>query len=41
LYKNWGIPEAEWKKPARAIHFNAQQPWRVASDGSLHDAMFS
>jgi sulfane dehydrogenase subunit SoxC len=41
LYKNWGIPEAEWKKPARAIHFNAMQPWRVARDGSVHDAMFS
>jgi sulfane dehydrogenase subunit SoxC len=22
-------------------HFNAIQPWRVASDGSVHDAMFS
>jgi sulfane dehydrogenase subunit SoxC len=41
LYKNWGIPEAEWTKPARAIHFNAMQPWRVARDGSVHDAMFS
>jgi sulfane dehydrogenase subunit SoxC len=41
LYKNWGIPEAEWKKPARAIHFNAMQPWKVARDGSITDAMFS
>jgi sulfane dehydrogenase subunit SoxC len=39
LYKDWGIPDTG--KPARAIHFNAMQPWRVARDGSLHDAMFS
>jgi sulfane dehydrogenase subunit SoxC len=39
LYKNWGIAETD--KPARAIHFNAMQPWRVARDGSVHDAMFS
>jgi sulfane dehydrogenase subunit SoxC len=39
LYKNWGIAETD--KPARAIHFNGMQPWRVARDGSLHDAMFS
>jgi len=39
LYKNWGIADTE--KPARAIHFNAMQPWRVARDGSLRDAMFS
>jgi hypothetical protein len=39
LYKNWGITDLE--KPARAIHFNAMQPWRVARDGSVHDAMFS
>jgi sulfane dehydrogenase subunit SoxC len=41
LYKNWGIGDEEAKKPARAIHFNAMQPWRVARDGSVHDAMFS
>jgi sulfane dehydrogenase subunit SoxC len=41
LYKNWGITDEEAKKPARAIHFNAMQPWRVARDGSVHDAMFS
>jgi sulfane dehydrogenase subunit SoxC len=39
LFQHWGITEVE--KPARAIHFNAMQPWRVARDGSLHDAMFS
>jgi sulfane dehydrogenase subunit SoxC len=41
LYKNWGISDEESKKPTRAIHFNAIQPWRVARDGSVHDAMFS
>jgi sulfane dehydrogenase subunit SoxC len=41
LYKNWGITDQEAKKPTRAIHFNAIQPWRVARDGSVHDAMFS
>jgi hypothetical protein len=41
LYKNWGISEEDSKKPARAIHFNAMQPWRVARDGSIHDVMFS
>ena len=41
LYKNWGIPDEDSKKALRAIHFNAIQPWRVARDGSVHDAMFS
>jgi sulfane dehydrogenase subunit SoxC len=39
LYNHWGI--ADDAKPARAIHFNAMQPWRIARDGSIHDAMFS
>jgi sulfane dehydrogenase subunit SoxC len=39
LFKNWGIADVD--KPARAIHFNAMQPWKVARDGSVHDAMFS
>src|SRR6266404_7826644 len=39
LYKNWGITELE--KPSRTTHFNAIQPWKVARDGSVHDAMFS
>jgi sulfane dehydrogenase subunit SoxC len=39
LYAYWG--EEESKKPSRAIHFNAMQPWRVARDGSVHDAMYS
>jgi sulfane dehydrogenase subunit SoxC len=39
LYNHWNI--ADDAKPARAIHFNAMQPWRVARDGSVHDAMFT
>jgi sulfane dehydrogenase subunit SoxC len=39
LFKHWGIADVD--KPARAIHFNAMQPWKVARDGSVHDAMFS
>jgi sulfane dehydrogenase subunit SoxC len=41
LYKHWGIPEAEMNKPQRAIHTNMIQPWRVARDGSVHNAMFA
>ena len=41
LYAFWGISEEEAKKPARAIHFNAMQPWRVARDGSVLDAMYA
>lgn len=41
LYQYWGISEEESKKPARAYHFNGMQPWRIASDGSIHDAMYS
>jgi hypothetical protein len=41
LYGYWGISEEEAKKPARAIHFNAMQPWTVARDGSVHDGMFA
>ena len=41
LYRNWGFSEEESLKPNRAIHFNAMQPWRVARDGSVHDAMYS
>ena len=41
LYKNWGISEEDSKKPARSIHTNMMQPWKVARDGSVHDAMFS
>jgi hypothetical protein len=41
LYAHWGITGEEAKKPNRAIHFNAMQPWSVARDGSVHDAMFT
>jgi sulfane dehydrogenase subunit SoxC len=41
LYTHWGITGEEAQKPNRAIHFNAMQPWRVARDGSVHDAMFA
>jgi len=41
LYKNWGISEAEAKKPARAIHFNGMQPWKVTRDGNVHNTMFA
>ena len=39
LSKHWGIADVD--KPARAIHFNAMQPWKVARDGSVSNAMFS
>jgi sulfane dehydrogenase subunit SoxC len=41
LYKNWGIPEQDSQKAVRTTHFNAIQPWKVARDGSVHDAMFA
>jgi sulfane dehydrogenase subunit SoxC len=40
LYDHWGITGPEALKANRAIHFNAMQPWFVARDGSVHDAMF-
>jgi sulfane dehydrogenase subunit SoxC len=41
LYKDWGITGEEAKKAVRTSHFNAMQPWKVASDGSISNAMFS
>jgi sulfane dehydrogenase subunit SoxC len=41
LYKDWGFSEAASKKPDRAIHNNSQQPWSIARDGSVGDAMYS
>jgi len=41
LYMNRGLTAEQAEKPNRGIHFNAMQPWRVARDGSVHDAMFS
>jgi sulfane dehydrogenase subunit SoxC len=42
LTKNWGMQMADWKKDPkpRGIHMNAIQPWRIARDGSISDAMF-
>jgi len=41
LYRSWGITGEEANKPARAIHTNMIQPWKVARDGSVLNAMFS
>jgi sulfane dehydrogenase subunit SoxC len=41
LYEKWGFTPDEAKKPARAIHYNAMQPWSVARDGSVGDAMYT
>jgi sulfane dehydrogenase subunit SoxC len=43
LTQHWGMQLADWKKPdrPRAIHMNAIQPWKVARDGSITDAMFA
>ena len=42
LGKHWNIPIEDWTKAERprAIHFNAIQPWKVARDGTITDAMF-
>jgi sulfane dehydrogenase subunit SoxC len=41
LAKHWGFSAEEALRPMpRAIHFNAQQPWKVARDGSVYDAMY-
>ena len=41
LYKNWAVPEKDWNKPVRSIHTNMIQPWKVARDGSITNAMFA
>ena len=42
LSKHWGIPSQDsWEHADHAFHFNAIQRWRVARDGSIHDAMFA
>ena len=41
LYRNWGYTDYKSQDQTRAIHFNAIQPWRIAKDGSVHDAMFA
>jgi len=41
LYTHWGVPEKDMNKPIRSIHTNMIQPWKVARDGSLTNAMFA
>jgi sulfane dehydrogenase subunit SoxC len=41
MFGNWGLSEEESKKPQRSIHTNCMQPWKIARDGSITDAMFS
>jgi sulfane dehydrogenase subunit SoxC len=43
LTEHWGMKMADWQKPERprAIHMNAIQPWKIARDGSISDAMFA
>jgi sulfane dehydrogenase subunit SoxC len=42
LSKNFGMQVSDWNKDPRprAIHMNAIQPWKIARDGSISDAMF-
>lgn len=42
LTEHWGMKLSDWQKPdrPRAIHMNAIQPWKIARDGSISDAMF-
>lgn len=42
INKLWGVNTDYWLTTrTRVNHFNAIQPWRVARDGSVHNAMFS
>ena len=42
LAKLWGFPPDYFGTPeARVDHFNGIQPWKVARDGSVHNALFS
>ena len=43
LDRKWGIKDREyWHSTSETpYHFNAIQPWEVARDGSVHNAMFS
>jgi sulfane dehydrogenase subunit SoxC len=42
LTEHWGMKMDDWHKEERprAIHMNAIQPWKIARDGSITDAMF-
>jgi len=43
LTDHWGMKMSDWheKDRPRAIHMNAIQPWKIARDGSISDAMFA
>jgi len=41
LYTHWGVPEKEMNKPIRSIHTNMIQPWKIARDGRITNAMFA
>jgi sulfane dehydrogenase subunit SoxC len=43
LTQHWGMKPSDWmeKEKPRAIHMNAIQPWKIARDGSISDAMFA
>jgi sulfane dehydrogenase subunit SoxC len=43
LTEHWGMQPSDWHKNPRprAIHMNAIQPWKIARDGSITDAMFA
>ena len=42
LAKLWGFPPDYFGTPeSRVDHFNGIQPWKVARDGSVHNALFS
>jgi len=42
LTEHWGMKKEDWtkKEKPRSIHMNAIQPWKIARDGSISDAMF-
>jgi sulfane dehydrogenase subunit SoxC len=42
LTEHWGMKASDWHdaERSRAIHMNAIQPWKIARDGSITDAMF-
>jgi sulfane dehydrogenase subunit SoxC len=41
LYTHWNVPEKEMNKPIRSIHTNMIQPWKIARDGRITNAMFA
>jgi sulfane dehydrogenase subunit SoxC len=41
LTEDWGMKSlADWQHRPRLFHMNAIQPWSIASDGSISNAMF-